>query len=203
MKSSTISIISGNNELAQLLRQHDILTPEGFDVCFESHKDLRNFIAKKDDSCIGLILEEPEKCSDMQKQINELEESIFVISLNEPVILGDLYRSIAKHLSKYKGSNSLVEINNCTFSLDKSFIEISGDKINLTDKEAQIIDTLLKSKGEIMPKEQLLKKIWGYSSDIDTHTLETHIYRLRQKLGDNCNLITTEDGGYIINDKTT
>lgn len=75
----------------------------------------------------------------------------------------------------------------------------SQTKIKLTEKEAGIIRLLSRAQGRAVPREVLLNDIWGFNSGLSTHTLETHIYRLRQKIGDGdaANpLIITESGGY-------
>lgn len=73
---------------------------------------------------------------------------------------------------------------------------------SLPDKEAQLLVTLLNANGETISKEELLKQVWNYSPNIDTHTLETHIYRLRQKIeSDPANpvlLKNTEDGYCLV-----
>ncbi len=83
----------------------------------------------------------------------------------------------------------------------------SGKKIKLTEKESGIIRQLHKAQGRVVPREVLLNDIWGYNSGISTHTLETHIYRLRQKIEDpdagkdsESSLIITEGGGYRLAD---
>lgn len=68
---------------------------------------------------------------------------------------------------------------------------------SLTEKEVAILEYLYSHKNKAISREDLLKNIWNYSADITTHTLETHIYRLRQKLQTSEGhslLITTEDG---------
>ena len=71
--------------------------------------------------------------------------------------------------------------------------------IRLTEKENNILMFLYKNSGNTVSRETLLHEVWGYNSKVTTHTLETHIYRLRQKIEDNpsnaCFLIT-EPGGY-------
>ena len=70
-------------------------------------------------------------------------------------------------------------------------------EIRLTEKEAEIIQYLYENKDRIVPKDELLEKIFGYRAGVETHTVETHIYKLRQKVGDEDeNLIATLDGGY-------
>ncbi|TAL28204.1 MAG: winged helix family transcriptional regulator [Alphaproteobacteria bacterium] len=75
--------------------------------------------------------------------------------------------------------------------------------IALTDKETDILVYLAKrSRGPAVGRDELLKHVWRYQEGIDTHTLETHIYRLRQKMeasADNPALLVTEEGGYRLN----
>ena len=73
------------------------------------------------------------------------------------------------------------------------------EKTKLTEKEIAILKYLYKNKDRLVSKNELLQEVWGYSPDVSTHTIETHIYRLRQKVeqGDpDAQLILTVDGGY-------
>lgn len=77
--------------------------------------------------------------------------------------------------------------------------ERNDETIKLTEKEVAIIKFLYKNKDKIVSKNDLLQEVWGYSPDVSTHTIETHIYRLRQKVeheDTSAQLIVTEDGGY-------
>ena len=77
--------------------------------------------------------------------------------------------------------------------------ERNGETIKLTEKEVAIIKFLYKNKDKIVAKNDLLQEVWGYSPEVSTHTIETHIYRLRQKVehdDTSAQLIVTEDGGY-------
>ena len=72
-------------------------------------------------------------------------------------------------------------------------------KIRLTDKESNILKFLYRAAGRPVPRQVLLNEVWGYNSAVTTHTLETHIYRLRQKIEPdpaNTRLLLTEGGGY-------
>ncbi|MGM0559493.1 MAG: response regulator transcription factor [Pseudomonadota bacterium] len=74
-------------------------------------------------------------------------------------------------------------------------------KIRLTEKEAQILRHLYRAGGKPIDRETLLTEIWGYKPEVTTHTLETHIYRLRQKIEDNPEhptMIVTEGDGYCL-----
>jgi hypothetical protein len=73
-----------------------------------------------------------------------------------------------------------------------------GEKsISLTDKEAQLLQVMFEAGKKGVTKEALLKEVWGFETDMDTHTLETHIYRLRAKLrelGEEQTVLATENG---------
>ncbi len=73
-----------------------------------------------------------------------------------------------------------------------------GRRVRLTDKEVAILDHLRRAQG-VVQRDQLLAEVWGYAATITTHTLETHIYRLRRKIESDpahATLLVTEDGGY-------
>jgi DNA-binding response OmpR family regulator len=75
-------------------------------------------------------------------------------------------------------------------------------RIRLTDKEAAILKFLYRSGGRPVDRQILLNEVWGYNPAVTTHTLETHIYRLRQKIEANPanpSLLVTEHGGYRLN----
>jgi DNA-binding response OmpR family regulator len=80
----------------------------------------------------------------------------------------------------------------------KLLIDEAAKKIRLTEKETNILKFLHRS-GETVPRETLLHEVWGYNPAVTTHTLETHIYRLRQKIESDpgrARLLITESGGY-------
>lgn len=81
----------------------------------------------------------------------------------------------------------------------KLLIDTNGGKIRLTEKEASIIKFLYRSDQKVVTRDTLLEEVWGYNSGVTTHTLETHVYRLRQKIEkdpSNAAILVTESGGY-------
>lgn len=86
--------------------------------------------------------------------------------------------------------------------LSKEILNLNNNQMTkLTEKEVAVIQYLYKIKNRIVSKTELLQEVWGYSPDVTTHTIETHIYRLRQKVEQNdsdSQLIITEDGGYLL-----
>ena len=78
-------------------------------------------------------------------------------------------------------------------------VDGADKKIRLTDKETAILRYLYRSGEKPVGREELLREVWGYNSNVTTHTLETHIYRLRQKIepeAQSPKLLITETGGY-------
>ncbi|HEV2363782.1 MAG TPA: response regulator transcription factor [Caulobacteraceae bacterium] len=81
----------------------------------------------------------------------------------------------------------------------KLLVEPGGGKLRLTDKETNILKYLYRAGPKAVSREELLAEVWGYNAGVTTHTLETHIYRLRQKIETdpaNAQLLLTEAGGY-------
>jgi DNA-binding response OmpR family regulator len=82
----------------------------------------------------------------------------------------------------------------------------SKRRIRLTNKESEILKFLYRAGNQSVARQKLLNEIWGYNSTITTHTLETHIYRLRQKMEadpSEAHLLLTENGGYRLNTSQT
>lgn len=85
--------------------------------------------------------------------------------------------------------------------LQKLLTGEDGKKIRLTEKEAAIIRYLYKAGQRVVTRDTLLEEVWGYNSGVTTHTLETHVYRLRQKIESDpskAEILVTENGGYKI-----
>ena len=81
----------------------------------------------------------------------------------------------------------------------KLMTDAKGGKVRLTEKEANIIKYLYRADQKVVTRDILLEEVWGYNSGVTTHTLETHVYRLRQKIErdpSNAEILVTESGGY-------
>lgn len=77
--------------------------------------------------------------------------------------------------------------------------EASGKKVRLTEKETAILKYLYRAGEKAIGRDQLLGEVWGYNAGVTTHTLETHVYRLRQKIErdpSHAEILVTEPGGY-------
>jgi len=78
----------------------------------------------------------------------------------------------------------------------------NGEVLSLTPLEFDLLTCLARKPGQVFTREVLLQEVWGYNSQVTTHTLETHIYRLRQKIEPdpgNARLLVTDAGGYRLN----
>jgi DNA-binding response OmpR family regulator len=81
----------------------------------------------------------------------------------------------------------------------KTLVRDDNKKVRLTEKETAIIKFLYRSGEQIVGRDVLLHDVWGYNAGVTTHTLETHIYRLRQKIErdpSQAEILVTEGGGY-------
>jgi DNA-binding response OmpR family regulator len=77
--------------------------------------------------------------------------------------------------------------------------ELNKRKIHLTEKETAILKYLYRATGQVVGREKLLGEVWGFNAAVTTHTLETHVYRLRQKIEKDpsrAEILITEQGGY-------
>ena len=121
--------------------------------------------------------------------------------INKPFRYPVLLKSIETQLHKFKKSeNTKYSIGNYIFKPNSKILESNKKRsIRLTEKENNILKFLYKHIGNIVSRETLLHEVWGYNSKVTTHTLETHIYRLRQKIENdpsNACFLITELGGY-------
>lgn len=122
--------------------------------------------------------------------------------ITKPFRLGVLLARLRAHLRQHEQSeDATFQVGPYTFQpAAKLLVENDSDqKIRLTDKETNIIKFLYRADGKVVGRDTLLDEVWGYNAGVTTHTLETHVYRLRQKIEkdpSNARLLVTEPGGY-------
>ena len=132
--------------------------------------------------------------------IESTEKHYFI---EKPFRINHLNKKIATILAKISNSHEVTYKIGPFIFLPLKKILMLGEKIKveLTEKEVAILKCLISSSGEAVDKDTLLKQVWNYSPNVTTHTLETHIYRLRQKLEIDSSiprLIISKDGGFTI-----
>lgn len=95
-----------------------------------------------------------------------------------------------------------VEFGAIKINLDAHEVSINDDEINLTALEFKLLKHLVQRRGRVQTRDQLLGDVWGYSSEVTTRTVDTHIKRLREKLGSVGDYIQTIRGvGYRLNNQ--
>ena len=124
--------------------------------------------------------------------------------IEKPFRIQHLIKKIDFVLAKISGSTDVTHrIGPFVFFPEKKIITFNDQTdIELTEKEVGILKCLLSSGEEIADKDEILKQVWNYNPGVTTHTLETHIYRLRQKLEispSTPRIIVSESGGFKLN----
>ena len=106
------------------------------------------------------------------------------INLELPINLKEINILIENIAAKSKfNKNSSIEIKNYLLNKNEKKLSKLDNFVILTEKEIQLLELFL-SKKKPISKENILSTVWNYSADADTHTVETHIYRLRKKIND-------------------
>ena len=117
--------------------------------------------------------------------------------LELPATLQEINTIIENTAVKSKfNKNSSIAIKSYFLNKNEKKLFNSGSFIILTEKEIQLLELLL-NKQKPISKDNILSSVWNYSSDADTHTVETHIYRLRKKIADKF-----RDENFILNNKS-
>ena len=121
--------------------------------------------------------------------------------VTKPFKFAVLLARIRAQLRQHEQSEDAVfTIGHYTFKpASKLLVDEKGSKIRLTEKETSILKFLYRSGEKVITRDVLLHEVWGYNAGVTTHTLETHIYRLRQKIEadpSNAQILVTETGGY-------
>ncbi|MBJ3776354.1 response regulator transcription factor [Acuticoccus sp. 2012] len=121
--------------------------------------------------------------------------------VTKPFRFAVLLARIRAHLRQFDQSeDATFVIGHYTFKpAAKALLQPDGRRVRLTEKETAILKFLYRAGERPITRDVLLHEVWGYNSGVTTHTLETHIYRLRQKMEKNpaaAELLVTEGGGY-------
>ena len=135
------------------------------------------------------------------KKNNKIENDDNYNIFNYPIDIRNFIEKINIQLIKYKYSfQSKIKVENYSLDLNSRIILRDNKSLKLTEREMDIILFLNDSK--VPQKINILQNlVWGYSSKLETHTVETHIYRLRKKISDSFkdeNFIVSTDNGYFI-----
>lgn len=128
------------------------------------------------------------------------------LTFNQPLKIGALLDALISAAQKADSDDHGKDIGHPLFSLNRlrGTIRLTGSdtEIRLTEKETGILSYLLENTGRTVTRKELLTAVWEYAENVETHTLETHIYRLRQKIEGNPSepiILITSENGYTLN----
>ena len=114
-----------------------------------------------------------------------------------PVLLARIRAQLRQH---EQSEDAIFQLGPYTFKPSmKLLIDEKDRKIRLTEKETNILKFLYRASQSVVARDVLLHEVWGYNAGVTTHTLETHIYRLRQKIEPEpgqARILVTDQGGY-------
>lgn len=124
--------------------------------------------------------------------------------LTKPFRINELVARLRTQVRIFeKSGNATFAIGHYSFKpAAKLLVDQEKRRLRLTSKEVEILQFLYRAGGKPVSRPILLEAVWGYKSGVETHTLETHIYRLRRKMEIDpaeCRILVTEGGGYQLN----
>lgn len=199
-----VCIISNNQTFAEDLKSQIERIEENVEISLSFSKNATIIFIDEDEEILEYIYKENKNQSYILLSANKDFSEYADIVIKKPF---NLY----EFLTKFKNKNLLPKVSRKEFFSFREYTvypikkeiesSLTGKTIKLTEKEVDILKYLHKNSQNISNKESLLEHVWGYSAEATTHTVETHIYRLRQKVEekDGSQLIITENNGYRLN----
>ena len=227
--TKTIYIVEDEPDIRETLAYN--LSQEGFKVSeFSDAESCLNKIQKKKPDLLLLDLMLPgmsglDLCKEIRTDINLKNLAIIMLTakgeevdrivgfelgaddyVTKPFSVRELIlrvKVILKKQTESVESDESIEFGPIKLNLDAHEVLINNDEIVLTALEFKLLKHLIKRRGRVQTRDQLLGDVWGYSSEVTTRTVDTHIKRLREKLGTVGDYIQTVRGiGYRLNNQS-
>ena len=137
-----------------------------------------------------------------KKKLSNLKKQIIIDK--SPININDLIQTLNINFLKSKFiEQSKIDLGRYNLDLNSRILNQNEKELDLTEKESSILIFLKQSKDPVKI-DQLQEKVWGYNSELETHTVETHVYRLRKKINDKFydnEFILSDKKGYFLNEK--
>ena len=137
-----------------------------------------------------------------KKKLSNLKKQIIIDK--SPININDLIQTLNINFLKSKFiEQSKIDLGRYNLDLNSRILNQNEKELELTEKESSILIFLKQSKDPVKI-DQLQEKVWGYNSELETHTVETHVYRLRKKINDKFydnEFIISDKKGYFLNEK--
>ena len=168
---------------------------ENFEFKLEFYEKERELENLENDNLSDYLVITKKKLSNLKKQI---------IIDKSPININDLIQTFNINFLKSKFiEQSKIDLGRYYLDLNSRILNQNEKELDLTEKESSILIFLKQSKDPVKI-DQLQEKVWGYNSELETHTVETHVYRLRKKINDKFNdneFIISDKKGYFLNEK--
>ena len=160
-------------------------------------RELCRLIRKQGVKCPILMLTGHDTDSDTILGLDAGANDYITKPFKFPVLLARMRAQLRQH---EQSEDTIFTLGPYTFKPSIKILVTADDKkIRLTEKETNILKFLYRATEDVVPRDILLHEVWGYNAGVTTHTLETHIYRLRQKIEPDpgkASILITENGGY-------
>ena len=168
---------------------------ENFEFKLEFYEKERELENLENDNLSDYLVITKKKISNLKKQI---------IIDKSPININDLIQTLNINFLKSKFiEQSKIDLGRYNLDLNSRILNQNEKELELTEKESSILIFLKQSKDPVKI-DQLQEKVWGYNSELETHTVETHVYRLRKKINDKFydnEFIISDKKGYFLNEK--
>ena len=168
---------------------------ENFEFKLEFYEKERELENLENDNLSDYLVITKKKLSNLKKQI---------IIEKPPININDLIQTLNINFLKSKFiEQSKIDLGRYNLDLNSRILNQNDKELELTEKESSILIFLKQSKDPVKI-DQLQEKVWGYNSELETHTVETHVYRLRKKINDKFydnEFIISDKKGYFLNEK--
>ncbi len=168
---------------------------ENFELKLEFYEKERELEKLENDNLSDYLVITKKKLSNLKKQI---------IIDKSPININDLIQTLNINFLKSKFiEQSKIDLGRYNLDLNSRILNQNEKELELTEKESSILIFLKQSKDPVKI-DQLQEKVWGYKSELETHTVETHVYRLRKKINDKFydnEFIISDKKGYFLNEK--
>ena len=168
---------------------------ENFEFKLEFYEKERELENLENDNLSDYLVITKKKLSNLKKQI---------IIDKSPININDLIQTLNINFLKSKFiEQSKIDLGRYYLDLNSRILNQNEKELELTEKESSILIFLKQSKDPVKI-DQLQEKVWGYNSELETHTVETHVYRLRKKINDKFydnEFIISDKKGYFLNEK--
>ena len=190
-----MKLLEKNDSIAMVIL--DLMLPDtsGLDIC--------RHIRKTDDLKDILVIMVTAKGEEVDRVVGfEVGADDYVVkpySVRELLLrVGGMLKRSSKE--KDEGDKEVLAFEDLKIDTNKHKVYLSDKKISLTSKEFKLLKYLLSKADKVQTRDNLLEKVWGYNNDVTTRTVDTHIKRLRSKIGKYGDKIETIRGeGYIFN----